>query len=294
MEQPIEDEVYYYYDAHPTEEDLMGETPPHSWLAHYLIEVLTWLLHRQLYAVHENYNFYQTTDEHERPLVPDIAIIRGIPRSRTRSYRVGISGPPPHVVFEFASEETWRKDLVTKPGAYERMGVWEYYAYDPNQPSLPLSRRRGQRLFGWKRDRQTGVLHAILPDEYGRIWSPFLRSYLVPDGELLSLTDRFGNPRLTEAEAEKKRADAEAEHAEEERRRAKEEAERAKAQAELAEAERRRAEAQAERAEAERRRAQEERERAEAERRRAEKAIQRIEIMAKRLRELGENPDQLI
>lgn len=258
----------------------MGETPPHSWLAHYLIEVLTWLLHRQLYAVHENYNFYQTTREHERPLIPDIAVIRGIPRSRTRSYRVGISGPPPHVVFEFASEETWRKDLITKPGAYERMGVWEYYAYDPNQPPLPLSRRRGQRLFGWQRDRQTGVLRAILPDEYGRIWSPFLHSYLVPDGELLSLTDRFGNPRLTEAEAEKKRADAEAERAEEER-------ERARTQAERAEAERRRAEEERERAKAQA-------ERAEIERRRAEEALQRIEIMEKRLRELGEDPDQLM
>jgi hypothetical protein len=98
--------------------------------------------------------------------------------------------------------------LLDKPDAYERMGIWEYYAYDPNQPPLPLSRRRGQRLFGWQRDRQAGVLHAILPDEYGRIWSPFLHGYLMPDGELLSLTDRFGNPRLIQGEAEKKRADA--------------------------------------------------------------------------------------
>lgn len=244
MEQPTEDEVYYYYDAHPTEEDLMGETPPHSWLVHYLIDVLTWLLRRQVCAVHENYNFYRTTDEHERPLVPDIAIIKGIPRSHTRSYRVGISGPPPQVVFEFASEETWRKDLLNKPGAYQRMGVEEYYAYDPNWPALPFSRRRGQRLFGWQRDRKTGVLREMPLDSDGRLWSPFLQSYLVPDGELLSLTDRFGNSRLTQAEEEKKRADAE-------------------------------------------------RERADAEQERAEEALQRIEIMAKRLRELGEDPDQL-
>ena len=237
MKQPIEDEVYYYYDAHPTEEDLRGETPPHSWLVHYLIDVLIWLLRRQVCAVHENYNFYRTTDEHERPLVPDIAIIKGIPRSHTRSYRVGISGPPPQVVFEFASEETWRKDLLNKPGAYQRMGVKEYYAYDPNWPALPFSRRRGRRLFAWQRDPTSGALREVSPDSRERIWSPLLQSFLVPDGELLSLTDRFGNSRLTQAEEEKKRADAERE--------------------------------------------------------RAEEALQRIEIMAKRLRELGEDPDQL-
>ena len=208
MEQPLEDEVFYYYDAHPTEEDLMGETPPHSRLVHYLMDVLTWLFHEQVCAVHENYNFYQTTGEHERPLVPDIAIIKGIPEQDTRSYRVAVYSPPPQVVFEFASEETWRKDLLKKPGAYARMGIAEYYAYDPNQPPLPLSRRRGRRLFGWQRDRATGMLREMLPDRQGRLWSMRLDSYLVPDGKLLRLTDLFGNPRLTEAEEERARAEA--------------------------------------------------------------------------------------
>ena len=280
MEQPIEDEVYYYYDAHPTEEDLMGETPPHSWLVHYLIDVLTWLLHKQLCAVHENYNFYQTTKEHERPLVPDIALIRGVPQQEVRSYRVDVYGPPPQVVFEFASEETWRKDLLKKPGAYQRMGVEEYYAYDPNWPALPLSRRRGQRLFAWQRDPADGILHEISPDSSGRIWSPFLQSYLVPDGKLLRLTDRFGNRRLTEAEDEKKRADAERKRAREERRRAEE-------AAKLAEEERRRAGEAAKLAEEERRRADEEARRANEERRRAN-------IFAEKLREQGIDPDQLV
>jgi len=233
MEQPLADEVFYYYDAHPTEEDLMGETPPHSRLVHYLIEVLTWLFQKQICAVHENYNFYQTSGEHERPLVPDIAIIKGIPEQDARSYRVDVYGPPPQVVFEFASEETWRKDLLKKPGAYDRMGVEEYYAYDPNWPPLPLSRKKGRRLFGWQRDLASGVLREILPDSSGRVWSPLLQSYLVPDGKLLRLSDRFGNPRLTRAEAEKKRADKERKRAREERKRADEERKRANTFAEM-------------------------------------------------------------
>ncbi len=60
MAKHIEHEVAYYYDFHPTEEDLMGETSVHATLVHYLIEVLTWLLEGQTCAVYENLNFYQT------------------------------------------------------------------------------------------------------------------------------------------------------------------------------------------------------------------------------------------
>ncbi len=209
MAQPMRDEVVYYYDVHPTREDLMGETFPHARLVHYLMEVLTWLLRVQTCAIYENFNFYQTTDENEYPLAPDIAVIRGITEPAIRSYRVGVYGPPPQVVFEFASKETWKRDLQEKPDEYDRMGVEEYYAYDPNPSTLSLSRRRGQRLFGWQRDRATGVLHEIPLDGNGRLWSPLLQSYLVPDGTNLRLSDRFGNLRLTEAEEERKRAEAE-------------------------------------------------------------------------------------
>ncbi|MGB8348295.1 MAG: Uma2 family endonuclease [Ktedonobacteraceae bacterium] len=207
MEQPLQDEVLYYYDVHPTREDLMGETFPHARLVHYLMEVLTWLLRVQTCAIYENFNFYQTSDENEYPLVPDIAVIKGESEPATRSYRIGVYGPPPQVVFEFASSETWKRDLQEKPGEYDRMGVEEYYAYDPNQPPLSLSRRRGRRLFGWQLDRKTGVLREIPLDGNGRLWSPLLQSYLVPDGTYLRFSDRFGNQCLTQAEEEKRRAE---------------------------------------------------------------------------------------
>ena len=37
--------VHYYYDSHPTEEDLMGETSLHRSLIDSLALVLKWLLH---------------------------------------------------------------------------------------------------------------------------------------------------------------------------------------------------------------------------------------------------------
>ena len=57
MARQIEDEVKYYYDSHPTEEDLMGETDFHRVLAHYLIDVLTWLFHGRPCSIYGYLNF---------------------------------------------------------------------------------------------------------------------------------------------------------------------------------------------------------------------------------------------
>jgi hypothetical protein len=85
MAKQVEHEVAYYYDFHPTEEDLMGETSVHAALIHYLVEVLTWLFHGQVYTVYENLNFYQTSNPKEYPLAPDIALIKGVAFQHVRS-----------------------------------------------------------------------------------------------------------------------------------------------------------------------------------------------------------------
>ena len=199
MARHIEDEVKYYYDFHPTEEDLMGETSFHADLVNYLLDVLRWLFHRRLYAIYDNLNFYQTANTKEYPLAPDIAIIPGIAHRRVRSWRVGKSGPAPRVVFEIASEETWHKDLDDKPLRYARMGVQEYFAYDPNEPLL--SRSANRRLFGWQLDRNGHSMREMQPQPNSSLWSPSLESWLIPDGVMLRLYDDNGQMRLTRAEA---------------------------------------------------------------------------------------------
>src|SRR4051812_15317992 len=67
MIERTKNQIERYYDSHPTEEDLMGETSVHALLIHYLVEVLNWLLQKQVCAVHENLNFYQTAEEGEYP-----------------------------------------------------------------------------------------------------------------------------------------------------------------------------------------------------------------------------------
>ena len=127
MAKHIEDEVVYYYDLYPTEEDLMGETFIHRMLVEYLMDVLTWLFWGQHCAHYANLNFYQTSEYKEEPLTPDIAVIKGVDVQDVTSWRVGKTGPAPQVVFEVGSE-TWKNDLDEKPLLYAHMGVQEYFA----------------------------------------------------------------------------------------------------------------------------------------------------------------------
>lgn len=244
----------------------MGETSDHAMLVSYLMAVLRWLFHGQRCAVYENLNFYQTRNKDEHPVAPDIAVIQGVAFRRTKSWRIGTHGPAPQVVFEIASEETWAKDLEEKVWKYARMGVEEYYAYDPNDPMLSLSRRRGRRLFGWHRDPVTGVMQTLPLDADGHLWSPRLNSLLVPDDEYLRLYERPGQMRLTKDEAETLRADIEAAARRIEKLRADVEARRAEAEAR----------------------------RAEAEARRAEMEARKSQALAERLRSLGIDPDQVL
>lgn len=231
MARHIEDEVKYYYDSHSTQEDLMGETAFHAALVRYLVEVLTWLFQGQLYAIYDNLNIYQTANPNEYPVAPDVAVIIGVAyQLLTRSWRVGKSGPAPQVVFEIASEETWKKDLLEKPAKYAKIGVQEYYAYDPHEVPLPPSRNR--RLFGWRLDQDRQVMVEMSPRPDGSLWSANLESWLVPDGTVVRLYDRAGKMRLTGMEAEAQRADTALQLAEAEAQRADAEARRAQLLAE--------------------------------------------------------------
>jgi len=229
MAKHIEDEIAYHYDLHPTEEDLMGETMSHTDLIEYLTQVLRWLFHEHTCTICKNLNFYQTSNRYEKPLVPDIAVIKGISHRRLKSWRVGRHGPSPQVVFEVLSSETWQNDMEEKPIRYAFMGVQEYFVYDPNE--TPLVPDTSQRLFGWQLDNETGVMYPLQTTSNEYLWSPHLESWLVPDNEYLRLYDRYGQLRLTQAEAEAQRADHEARRAEVEAQRANREAKRAEAEA---------------------------------------------------------------
>ncbi|HET9919892.1 MAG TPA: hypothetical protein VFQ30_08635 [Ktedonobacteraceae bacterium] len=179
------------------------------------------------------------------------------------------------MLFEIASEETWKKDLYEKPLRYAQMGVQEYFAYDPH-PEPVYRGVAGRRLLGW---RLVHGMQEMTSDSNGRLWSAQLDSFLLPDGTLLRLTDRQGYLRLTEAEAQARRAEAEAQRAEAEARRADIEAQARRAETRRANIEAQRALVEAQRANAE------------SEARKVE--ARRAEALAAKLRSLGIDPDAL-
>ena len=203
--------VQYYYDSHPTEEDLMGETSWHNDLIDYLKAVLRWLFRGQACAMYSDLNFYQTRNFREYPVVPDLAVIKGIAYRSTRNWTLASGDPAPQVIFEILSEETWKKDVYEKPSKYASMGVQEYFAYDPHEPPI---RRGAPRLMGWRLNPQRQEMVEMTAHHEGWLWSEQLESWLVPDGAYLRLYDLDHQMRLTEAEAETQRAEIADERAE--------------------------------------------------------------------------------
>jgi len=196
---------FHYYDTHPTNEDLVGESSAQSQLIFYLLKVLGWLYQADGWLIVSNLSMYRERRHSEYPLAPDVVVFKGVVVPNTavrqmRSWRLyEPNRPAPQVVFEISAQETWRDDLEHKPAAYAALGVREYYAYEPNAP--PYWPKGDARLRGWW--LESGIMTERVGDARGWIWSAELDSWLMADGALLRLYDRDGRMRMTEGEAQR-------------------------------------------------------------------------------------------
>ena len=137
-------------------------------------------------------------------VAPDVMVVKGVGRSDRRSFftwREG--GAVPCIVFEMASENTWREDLREKRRLYERLGVREYVLFDPEAEYL-RPRLQGFRLV-------EGRYELIEPDADDRLRSEELGLLLRAEGLMLRLLDgTTGAPVPTRQErVEEERRDAE-------------------------------------------------------------------------------------
>ncbi len=90
---------------------------------------------------------YYVEGDNRKSVAPDVLVTFGVPKGNRRSYLLWEEGKPPDVVFEFASEGTWRADVSWKRGLYQGLGVREYFLFDPLAEHLkPLL--QGYRLEG--------------------------------------------------------------------------------------------------------------------------------------------------
>ena len=188
-----EDEYWPFSD----EEMDVPLSPFHVDLADYLKDVLRELYRQEEWYIGKELAIYGP-NRRKNPLSPDVAVFIGVRVQKPytfSSWYIGDTNLPPRVVFEIASEKTQDEDFNKLPH-YAAWGIEEVYIYDPGIPRV--WKRRQERLKGYR--VQNGAMVEQQPDARGRIWSVALESWLVPNEELLLLTDADGNIRLSRGE----------------------------------------------------------------------------------------------
>ena len=91
-----------------------------------------------------------------KSIAPDVLVVFGVEDRVRMSYRLWEEGKGPDFVLEVASPNTWREDVETKPGVYARLGVREYFLYDPTGEHL-RPRLQGYRLVDGEYERLPAV-----------------------------------------------------------------------------------------------------------------------------------------
>lgn len=187
-----------------------------------------------------NMLFYYVEGKPSEFKVPDVFVVKGIAKHMRRTYKMWEEQTAPCVIFEITSRGTRREDFGAKRSLYQRLGVQEYYLFDPMAEYLrpPL---QGFTLVA-------GRYQPLTPQEDGSIWSQELGLDLRPEGATLRLFDRLANKPLPTMDEAVSLMEEAIELAQSETQRAQIAAQQAEAEAQRAEAEAQRAEAEAQRA----------------------------------------------
>lgn len=141
-------QVYYpESDGQP-----MGETDEHRKEMVRHIEMLEDYYRGQKVYVSGDLLVYYVQGDPRKYVVPDAFVAKGIRRGNRRTYKIWVEGKAPDVVIETTSRKTRRKDTRDKPQLYARLGVKEYFLFDPCGEYLdpPL---QGYRLAGDEYER---------------------------------------------------------------------------------------------------------------------------------------------
>lgn len=99
----------------------------------------------QVYVSGNLFIYYQEGHP-AKSLSPDVFVIFGVSKRERRSYKVWQEGGKlPSFILEITSLTTKKQDEEVKPQLYARLGVQEYFQYDPTGDYL-MPRLKGQRL----------------------------------------------------------------------------------------------------------------------------------------------------
>ena len=258
-----------------------------DWQLHAILDAVGVLCHHfrdrpDVYVSGDLFIYYEEGNPKAR-VAPDVFVVFGVPKHFRQTYKLWEEGPVPAFVMEVASRGTWREDDGRKAVLYERLGVREYWQYDPTGDYLGVY-LKGRRLVAGAYEPQP-VVESL--DGSVLLRSETLGLDFRVKGEERYFFDPAAGRRLPTwfgLEAARRDAEHQAEQATTARRDAEMRAEAAKTQAEAAEI---RAETARTRAETARTRAEAARTRAEREaaaRRDAEARIAELEALLRKSR----------
>ena len=157
---------------------------------------------------------YYDPDDWGKSVAPDVMMVRGVSPRRRRSYVQWEEGKPPDCVVEVSSPDSGRTDRVRKRELYERLGVAEYFLFDPVYGDR---RHEGRlqcfRLFG---GRSVPLGPGGPTGSVAELASEVLGVSMRPEAKRLRLRDlSTGKDLLYPDETEKARRTAERERARE-------------------------------------------------------------------------------
>ncbi len=138
----------------------------------------------RVYVTSDTFVYYREADTQAR-VAPDVFVVLGVPAGDRDSYFVWLEGRVPQWVLEVASRSTVGADLKRKRDLYERLGVREYWQFDPTGETL--GRLAGQRLQGHVLGAGGYEPLRLRPDGSGR--SRVLGLELEVQGRLLRFRD---------------------------------------------------------------------------------------------------------
>jgi Uma2 family endonuclease len=173
----------------------IAETPFHRDTLFLCIDVLRrWFTAAPNVYVSGAMMLYYERGNPRRWVSPDVQVTLGIPREpERRVYKTWVEGKMPDVIIEATSRSTQREDEEFKFELYRRLGVREYFLFDPEGDYLdpPLA---GYRL-------AAGEYRPIQPVG-GRLPSDVLRLHLQADGAALRYFDPATGQRILSSQEE--------------------------------------------------------------------------------------------
>jgi Uma2 family endonuclease len=165
-------------------------------------------------------------------VAPDVMVIFGVEPGGRDNYKTWEEGQVPSVIFEMTSPGTRSKDDIEKKDLYQRLGVTEYWQFDPRGEWI------SEQLRGFRLQGDEEPVYAPISDNISQV----LQLQLVVEGKIIAFYRLDNGVRLLPLEelnlaleqqikqtaTEAQRADVEAQRAIEASERAEREAQRAR------------------------------------------------------------------